>query len=77
MNTILQNLDFYVTPVLNIDGYVYTWQNESVSSTFRMTCYVACALSPSNRLNDAWAVTEDSLNLYTESPVEEVKIPSP
>ncbi|XP_048857870.1 carboxypeptidase O [Brienomyrus brachyistius] len=29
MNTILRNLDFYVTPVLNIDGYMYTWHNES------------------------------------------------
>uniref|UniRef100_A0A3B4C2H8 Peptidase M14 domain-containing protein n=1 Tax=Pygocentrus nattereri TaxID=42514 RepID=A0A3B4C2H8_PYGNA len=25
----VQNLDFYVTPVLNIDGYIYTWINES------------------------------------------------
>uniref|UniRef100_A0AAY4CMU0 Peptidase M14 domain-containing protein n=2 Tax=Denticeps clupeoides TaxID=299321 RepID=A0AAY4CMU0_9TELE len=25
----LNNLDFYVTPVLNVDGYMYTWINES------------------------------------------------
>lgn len=31
MKEMVQNLDFYVTPVLNIDGYVYTWINESVS----------------------------------------------
>ncbi|KAL7881949.1 hypothetical protein AOLI_G00087980 [Acnodon oligacanthus] len=29
MKQIVQNLDFYVTPVLNIDGYTYTWINES------------------------------------------------
>lgn len=25
MTQLLDNLDFYVLPVLNIDGYVYTW----------------------------------------------------
>ncbi|XP_015214973.2 carboxypeptidase O [Lepisosteus oculatus] len=29
LNTMLQNLDFYVTPVLNIDGYIYSWLNSS------------------------------------------------
>ncbi|KAG9271572.1 carboxypeptidase O-like [Astyanax mexicanus] len=29
MKEMVQNLDFYVTPVLNIDGYVYTWINET------------------------------------------------
>ncbi|KAH1165404.1 hypothetical protein KIL84_022963 [Mauremys mutica] len=27
MTRLLNNLDFYVLPVLNIDGYVYTWTN--------------------------------------------------
>lgn len=29
MTTLLNSLDFYVLPVLNIDGYVYTWTNVS------------------------------------------------
>ncbi|XP_063067991.1 carboxypeptidase O-like [Engraulis encrasicolus] len=29
INLMLKNLDFYVTPVLNMDGYEYTWQGES------------------------------------------------
>uniref|UniRef100_A0A8C3C7P3 Carboxypeptidase B n=1 Tax=Cairina moschata TaxID=8855 RepID=A0A8C3C7P3_CAIMO len=28
MTRLLNNLDFYVLPVLNIDGYVYTWTND-------------------------------------------------
>ncbi|GAB0193563.1 carboxypeptidase B [Grus japonensis] len=28
MTTLLNSLDFYVLPVLNIDGYVYTWTND-------------------------------------------------
>ena len=30
----LQNLDIYVTPVLNVDGYMYSWTNESVSHVY-------------------------------------------
>ncbi|KAB1278533.1 Carboxypeptidase O [Camelus dromedarius] len=29
---LLKNLDFYVLPVLNIDGYIYTWTTVSLSS---------------------------------------------
>ncbi|NXV36238.1 CBPB1 Carboxypeptidase, partial [Rissa tridactyla] len=28
MTTLLDSLDFYVLPVVNIDGYVYTWTND-------------------------------------------------
>ncbi|NXE18740.1 CBPB1 Carboxypeptidase, partial [Ardeotis kori] len=28
MTTLLNSLDFYVLPVINIDGYVYTWTND-------------------------------------------------
>ncbi|NWH97972.1 CBPB1 Carboxypeptidase, partial [Tichodroma muraria] len=28
MTTLLDKLDFYVLPVVNIDGYVYTWTND-------------------------------------------------
>ena len=27
----LQNLDVYVTPVINVDGYIFSWTNDSVS----------------------------------------------
>uniref|UniRef100_A0AAQ4RX29 Peptidase M14 domain-containing protein n=1 Tax=Gasterosteus aculeatus aculeatus TaxID=481459 RepID=A0AAQ4RX29_GASAC len=27
MQEMLKNMDFYVTPVLNMDGYMYTWEN--------------------------------------------------
>lgn len=27
----LQNLDIYVTPVINVDGYIFTWVNDTVS----------------------------------------------
>ncbi|MBN3298907.1 CBPO Carboxypeptidase, partial [Amia calva] len=29
MHELLTNLDFYVTPVLNVDGYMYTWKDIS------------------------------------------------
>lgn len=32
MKEMLKNVDFYVTPVLNIDGYTYTWENSTVSA---------------------------------------------
>ncbi|XP_039998371.1 carboxypeptidase O-like [Xiphias gladius] len=27
MEEMMKNMDFYVTPVLNMDGYIYTWEN--------------------------------------------------
>lgn len=27
MLEMMTNMDFYVTPVLNIDGYIYSWEN--------------------------------------------------
>ncbi|XP_008323203.1 carboxypeptidase O [Cynoglossus semilaevis] len=27
MNEMMKNMDFYVTPVLNVDGYMFSWQN--------------------------------------------------
>ncbi|XP_029315442.1 carboxypeptidase O-like [Cottoperca gobio] len=29
LEQMLQNLDVYVTPVVNVDGYIFTWANES------------------------------------------------
>lgn len=29
MKEMMANVDFYVTPVLNVDGYMYTWENST------------------------------------------------
>ncbi|XP_040923576.1 carboxypeptidase O isoform X2 [Betta splendens] len=29
VNQMMKNLDFYVTPVLNVDGYVYSWKDNT------------------------------------------------
>uniref|UniRef100_A0A8C4HYY1 Peptidase M14 domain-containing protein n=1 Tax=Dicentrarchus labrax TaxID=13489 RepID=A0A8C4HYY1_DICLA len=29
MGEMMKNIDFYVTPVLNVDGYIYSWTNET------------------------------------------------
>ncbi|XP_035533513.1 carboxypeptidase O [Morone saxatilis] len=29
MGEMMKNMDFYVTPVLNVDGYIYSWTNET------------------------------------------------
>ncbi len=31
VNTMFKNLDFYITPVLNMDGYIYSWRDNTVS----------------------------------------------
>lgn len=31
VNTLFKNLDFYITPVLNMDGYIYSWKDNTVS----------------------------------------------
>lgn len=31
MKEMMMNMDFYVTPVLNIDGYMYSWKDNTVS----------------------------------------------
>lgn len=30
MNDMFKRLDFYITPVLNMDGYVYSWKDNTV-----------------------------------------------
>ena len=34
----LKNLDLYVTPVLNVDGYTYTWTDNTVCHYTMHTC---------------------------------------
>ncbi|XP_034037853.1 carboxypeptidase O-like [Thalassophryne amazonica] len=29
MHEMMKNMDFYITPVLNIDGYMFSWENET------------------------------------------------
>lgn len=31
MEAMMTNMDFYITPVLNVDGYMFSWKNSSVS----------------------------------------------
>lgn len=31
MEEMMKNMDFYITPVLNMDGYIYSWKDNSVS----------------------------------------------
>lgn len=33
MLEMMTNMDFYVTPVLNIDGYIYSWEDNKVSTS--------------------------------------------
>nr|XP_029505884.1 carboxypeptidase O-like [Oncorhynchus nerka] len=47
VNEMMKNLDFYITPVLNVDGYIYSWHNESVSTD---ECYFRPALTHSGKL---------------------------
>lgn len=35
MEEMMKNMDFYITPVLNIDGYIYSWENSTVSTYIR------------------------------------------
>ena len=32
MQAMMTNMDFYVTPVLNIDGYMHSWKDNTVSA---------------------------------------------
>ena len=39
----LKNMDLYVTPVLNVDGYMYSWINESVSYLVNISHHHHCS----------------------------------
>lgn len=46
MEEMMTNMDFYVTPVLNIDGYMYSWENSTVS-TYICPMFIELLLSGS------------------------------
>lgn len=46
MEAMMTNMDFYVTPVLNIDGYMYSWENSTVS-TYICPMFIELLLSGS------------------------------
>ncbi|NWU07936.1 CBPB1 Carboxypeptidase, partial [Cephalopterus ornatus] len=59
MTTLLDKLDFYVLPVLNIDGYIYTWTNDRMwrktrSKNANSICYGA---DPNRNFNAGWCTT--------------------
>ncbi|NXG15928.1 CBPB1 Carboxypeptidase, partial [Grallaria varia] len=64
MTTILDNLDFYVLPVVNIDGYVYTWTNNRMwrktrSKNADSLCY---GTDPNRNFNAGWCTVGASKN---------------
>ncbi|KAG8558748.1 hypothetical protein GDO81_017135 [Engystomops pustulosus] len=75
---ILKNIDLYVLPVLNIDGYIYTWTTERLWRKSRSkhengTCY---GVDLNRNFNVKWcslgSSTNCTSNLYCgESPVSE------
>ncbi|XP_056157102.1 carboxypeptidase O-like [Lampris incognitus] len=67
---LLKNVDLYVTPVLNVDGYVYTWKNDTrLWRKSRSPGPEGCACSGTdlNRNFDAnWGSVGISLNCCSE-----------
>ncbi|NXP17823.1 CBPB1 Carboxypeptidase, partial [Scytalopus superciliaris] len=64
MTKLLDNLDFYVLPVVNIDGYVYTWTKDRMwrktrSKNANSACY---GTDPNRNFNAGWCTTGASKN---------------
>ncbi|XP_041937242.1 carboxypeptidase O [Alosa sapidissima] len=71
MKQMLSNMDFYITPVLNMDGYVYTWQNITNrlwrKSRSPGNCGDSCMGTDLNRNFDAnWGTVGVSRNCCSE-----------
>lgn len=59
MEAMMKNMDFYITPVLNMDGYIYSWNDNSVSGHFYLiTCLGFCTLAPSSPPTDEQEMRE-------------------
>ncbi|MEE6500954.1 hypothetical protein FKM82_004008, partial [Ascaphus truei] len=56
MTSLLDNLDFYVLPVMNVDGYAYTWTNNRMWRKTRSTNAGTSCLGtdPNRNFNAGW-----------------------
>ncbi|KAM6441792.1 carboxypeptidase B-like isoform 1-T1 [Liasis olivaceus] len=56
MTQLLNNLDFYILPVLNIDGYVYTWTKSRMwRKTRSVNAGTSCiGTDPNRNFNSGW-----------------------
>ncbi|XP_023786629.1 carboxypeptidase O [Cyanistes caeruleus] len=68
INRFLQNLDLYVLPVLNIDGYIYSWEKERLWRKNRSpygngTCY---GTDLNRNFNSSWGSVGVSFNCSSE-----------
>ncbi|NWZ89975.1 CBPO Carboxypeptidase, partial [Nesospiza acunhae] len=64
----LQNLDFYVLPVLNIDGYIYSWEKDRLWRKSRSpyengTCY---GTDLNRNFNSSWGSVGVSFNCSSD-----------
>ncbi|XP_054241975.1 carboxypeptidase B [Indicator indicator] len=64
MTTLLNNLDFYVLPVVNIDGYVYTWTTNRMWRKTRSKNAVSSCIGtdPNRNFNAGWCTIGASKN---------------
>ncbi|KAM6064294.1 carboxypeptidase B [Theristicus caerulescens] len=64
MTTLLNSLDFYVLPVINIDGYVYTWTNDRMwRKTRSKNAGSRCiGTDPNRNFNAGWCTLGASKN---------------
>lgn len=44
MEEMMKNMDFYVTPVLNVDGYIFSWKDNTVSA--RNSLWIVIEIPP-------------------------------
>ncbi|KAM4697837.1 carboxypeptidase O [Rhinophrynus dorsalis] len=66
---ILQNIDLYVLPVLNIDGYIYSWTTDRLWRKSRSqyengTCY---GVDLNRNFNVTWCTLRSSMNCSSNS----------
>uniref|UniRef100_A0A8C4KLN6 Carboxypeptidase O n=1 Tax=Dromaius novaehollandiae TaxID=8790 RepID=A0A8C4KLN6_DRONO len=64
----LQNLDLYILPVLNVDGYIYSWEKERLwrknrSPYMNATCY---GTDLNRNFNSSWGSIGVSYNCSSE-----------
>ncbi|OXB63994.1 hypothetical protein ASZ78_014758 [Callipepla squamata] len=56
MTKLLNSLDFYVLPVVNIDGYIYTWTNNRMwrKTRSKNTGSICLGTDPNRNFNAGW-----------------------